>query len=218
MSAKKYSNLTLAELARAIANVKDANKDLAKERVEEYKQYVSNLKEINKEINENNRNLKLLLDREKEAKSKVTIPHPTKFLKWGIRKVGKSFQFGCGEVRINKTQLKSFLKIEAAMDKQWGYETILEAHRSAYAFACRVYNNTTGGAGNVDRYQVRVTEVRGKTKYVFGCGEVALTREEIVLFVRIWSRITPYNSGLENFNKRRKETITMATKLLKSLN
>lgn len=204
MSTKKYGNLSRAQITNRINAVKGKSKALQVT------------------ISNNARDLKILETRLKEAQEveKYGFVVPKSFHGFEIVKVGNTMHFGCGAIKVNKTQLKAFLALEAAFSKHWTNSGSLHtAHTQAYNYASRVREWGNGGSeGCIGRFPVVPQLVNGTTKYVVGCGEVKAEREEIVNFYHIYSHLRIAGSVRSKYLRTRTEAIELAKKLLKILN
>lgn len=213
MSVKKYSNLTIAEVQKQISIRIVENRDYYEDIKRAKVNFDKEVKDYSSIIYANNKEIALLRARLKSPPNLRGVPKT--ILGYTIRKIGREFVIGCGAVRVNKTQLKSFLKIETSLSKRFSKETIQQAHRQAQVWSNSIRGNYASDITAIHGYRISTQEVRGKRKYIFGCGAVKLNFEEIVLFSSIYSRIDI--SGV-NFRRNRNIIISTATKMLNSLN
>lgn len=216
MSVKKYGKLSAAEIRLLLSRQEHAKKAIDG-RISLYEKRILGFK---REKTANTRESTIMLTRLKEAveREKVRPAMPAKFHRWNMRRVGNRVLFGCGDIAVNKQDLQSFLSIETAIGRNWEKHELQNAHNNSFRVASNIYVNDTLPVSYIGRFNITRSIVRGTSKYVFGCGEVALTRAQVSLFYRIYAAQGIYSGGAAHFTKRRNATISMAKKLLKILN
>lgn len=179
-------------------------------------QHVSEQKAVNASLARLSKLEKTLVVTLANEKRKGIVHPPASFLGWRLTRRGDRFIFGCGDVTVGVNQLKSFIRLEEAINKNFHLSGRIIAHKAAFE-AARVI---VGGNGNIPTTGLSVVNFHitsaGYRQYSFGCGSVTANFEEIYTFYRIHSHAKTHNSPAGS-NVRRGRILGMAKKLLKIL-